>query len=48
MSELTTETALQILSDWLQNNIDCGTMLICDFCNKPERISHRTVLVTRV
>lgn len=30
MSELTTETALQILSDWLQNNIDCGTMLIFD------------------
>lgn len=30
MSELTTETALQILIDWLQNNIDCGTMLIFD------------------
>jgi len=30
MLELTTETAFQILNDWLQNNIDCGTTLIFD------------------
>lgn len=30
MPELTTETALDILIRWLQDNIDCGTMLIFD------------------
>lgn len=30
MTELTTETALDILIHWLQDNIDCGTMLIFD------------------
>lgn len=30
MQVLTTETALDILIDWLQDNIDCGTELIFD------------------
>ena len=30
MPILTTETALDILIDWLQDNIDCGTELIFD------------------
>ncbi|EFH2822783.1 hypothetical protein FSG11_022725 [Escherichia coli] len=30
MPELTTEVALNILIDWLQNNIDCGTGIIFD------------------
>ncbi|MGJ3448473.1 hypothetical protein [Enterobacter sp. PTB] len=30
MSELTTETALQILIDWLQDNINCGSEIIFD------------------
>lgn len=30
MTELTTESALTILTDWLQDNIDCGTEIIFD------------------
>lgn len=30
MSELTTETALNILIDWLQDNIDCDSEIIFD------------------
>ncbi|MFT2940665.1 hypothetical protein [Enterobacter sp. 03-F-08-SI-ECC] len=30
MLALTTEAALDILIDWLQDNIDCGTELIFD------------------
>ena len=30
MPELTTETALDILSHWLQDNIDCNTPIIFD------------------
>ena len=30
MPELTTESALTILTDWLQDNIDCGTEIIFD------------------
>ena len=30
MPELTTETALDILIRWLQDNIDCGNMIIFD------------------
>ncbi|MFZ5273708.1 hypothetical protein [Enterobacter asburiae] len=30
MSELTTEAALTILTDWLQDNIDCGNEIIFD------------------
>lgn len=30
MPELTTETALNILIDWLQDNIDCGSEIIFD------------------
>ncbi|KNC91144.1 DUF957 domain-containing protein [Trabulsiella odontotermitis] len=30
MPELTTEAVLNILIDWLRDNIDCGTMLIFD------------------
>ena len=30
MPELTTEVALNILIDWLQDNIDCGSLIIFD------------------
>ncbi|CCQ42342.1 DUF957 domain-containing protein [Yersinia enterocolitica] len=30
MPELTTEAALNILIDWLQDNIDCGSEIIFD------------------
>ena len=30
MPELTTEAALNILIEWLQDNIDCGTGIIFD------------------
>lgn len=30
MPELTTEAALNILIDWLQDNINCGTEIIFD------------------
>ena len=30
MPELTTEVALNILIDWLQDNIDCGSEIIFD------------------
>lgn len=30
MPELTTEVALNILTGWLQDNIDCGTGIIFD------------------
>lgn len=30
MPELTTEAALNVLIDWLQNNIDCGNVIIFD------------------
>ena len=30
MPELTTEAALNILIGWLQDNIDCGNMIIFD------------------
>ena len=30
MPELTTERALNILIDWLQDNIDCGSEIIFD------------------
>ncbi|EMW2202637.1 hypothetical protein [Citrobacter sp. ESBL3] len=30
MPELTTETALQIMIDWLQDNIDCGNEIVFD------------------
>jgi len=30
MPELTTEAALTILTDWLQDNIDCGSEIIFD------------------
>ncbi|HCC3327777.1 TPA: hypothetical protein M4731_000949 [Salmonella enterica] len=30
MPELTTEVALNMLIDWLQDNIDCGTEIIFD------------------
>jgi len=30
MPELTTEAALNILIDWLRDNIECGTMFIFD------------------
>ncbi|HBC7421417.1 MULTISPECIES: DUF957 domain-containing protein [Serratia] len=30
MPELTTETALNILIGWLQDNIDCGSEIIFD------------------
>lgn len=30
MPELTTEAALNILTGWLQDNIDCGTEIIFD------------------
>ncbi|ECI6120868.1 DUF957 domain-containing protein [Salmonella enterica subsp. salamae] len=30
MPELTTEVALNILTGWLQDNIDCGTEIIFD------------------
>ncbi|MEF6205858.1 hypothetical protein U9Y26_19345 [Escherichia coli] len=30
MPELTTEVALNILIEWLQDNIDCGTGIIFD------------------
>ncbi|EFH3552825.1 DUF957 domain-containing protein [Escherichia coli] len=30
MPELTTEVALNILTDWLRDNIDCGTEIIFD------------------
>ena len=30
MPELTTEAALSILTDWLQDNIDCGSGIIFD------------------
>ena len=30
MPELTTEAALSILTDWLQDNIDCGCGIIFD------------------
>lgn len=30
MEKLTTEVALNVLIDWLQDNIDCGNMIIFD------------------
>ena len=30
MEKLTTEVALNVLIDWLQNNIDCGNVIIFD------------------
>ena len=30
MPELTTETALQIMISWLQDNIDCGSEIVFD------------------
>ena len=30
MQELTTETALQIMIGWLQDNIDCGSEIVFD------------------
>ncbi|MDU3302557.1 MAG: hypothetical protein E7E83_14135 [Enterobacter ludwigii] len=30
MPQLTTEAALTILTDWLQDNIDCGSEIIFD------------------
>ncbi len=42
MPTLTTEAALDILSDWLQDNIDCGTHIIFD--NDEERTDSAVLL----
>ncbi|NTZ45445.1 DUF957 domain-containing protein [Lelliottia aquatilis] len=42
MPKLTTETALDILIHWLQDNIDCGTMII--FNNNEDNTDSTTLL----
>ncbi|ELD3253268.1 hypothetical protein QUR14_003658 [Enterobacter hormaechei] len=42
MPELTTETALQIMIGWLQDNIDCGSEIIFD--NDENRTDSATLL----
>ncbi|HGY4225337.1 TPA: hypothetical protein ACNVAS_000188 [Citrobacter amalonaticus] len=42
MQALTTETALDILIDWLQENIDCETELIFD--NDEDKTDSATLL----
>ncbi|HHT1578584.1 hypothetical protein P4910_19625 [Pantoea stewartii] len=42
MLALTTEAALNILTEWLQDNISCGTVLIFD--NDEDRTDSATLL----
>ncbi|WP_449543784.1 hypothetical protein [Enterobacter ludwigii] len=42
MPELTTEVALNIMIDWLQDNINCGTEIIFD--NDEDNISSAALL----